>query len=224
MSLDLRALVLNRTLSPEMAATLAATARQRRSFLTVAIPRLAGKSTLMAAILDHRPEGAPVHVLERHPRDLDALEGAPGEGYLVVPEVSPYPAAAGYIWGADVRRVFATLERGFALATALHAGSLEEAFEVLHEGCGVPDEDLARLELMVYIRSIGPWQRPSRRVVAEVHEILGVSGGVPAARLLGRWDEASDTFEVVERSERLGTAIDLEALAADFGEAAPPRT
>ena len=44
--LTLADLVTNRTMSPEMAATLAAAAEERRSLLAVAIPRGAGKSTV----------------------------------------------------------------------------------------------------------------------------------------------------------------------------------
>lgn len=54
-SLTIVGLVANRTLSPEMAATLAAAAEERRSLLFVAIPRMAGKSTLMRAVLRYAP-------------------------------------------------------------------------------------------------------------------------------------------------------------------------
>ena len=49
--LDLVALVRNGTMSPEIAATLSVAVRERRSFLVFAVPRLAGKSTVMHAML-----------------------------------------------------------------------------------------------------------------------------------------------------------------------------
>ena len=58
--LDLVELVRNRTMSPEIAATLWATAEQRRSFLVVAIPRLAGKTTVTQAMLQRVPAGTPL--------------------------------------------------------------------------------------------------------------------------------------------------------------------
>jgi len=219
-ALDLTALVRNRTMSPEMAALLQAAALEQQSFLTVAIPRLAGKSTVMAAILEQVPEGTPVHVLERHPDDVNALAAEPASGYLIIPEIAPSAAARGYIWGADVRRVFALLETGYSLATALHAPGLEEAFAEICEGNGVPDAHAAHLRLVVYIRSIGPWQQPRRRVVAEVHEVLGVTQGRPEGRLLHRWDEAADRFEVVDAPHRLGPTVDLEAASTQFARSA----
>lgn len=193
--LDLIDLVANRTMSPEIAATLQAAAQHRRSLLVVAIPRWAGKSTLTHATLEHVPDGTAMHTLLDHPGDLDALADEPAEGYLVVPEVSEAPVP-GYIWGEPVRRVFATLERGYALATALHAPGLDEAFAVLTQGNGVPDEHASRIDLMVYIRSLGDdWRAPTRRAVAELHEVERVTDGRPQARLLHRWDEAADKFE-----------------------------
>lgn len=193
--LDLSALVANETMSPEMAATLQLTAELRRSFLVVAIPRWAGKSTVTAATLAYAPASTPVRTLINHPDDVDALAGETAEGYLMIPEVSEAPVP-GYIWGDPVRRVFAVLDRGYALATALHAPGLEEAFSILCDGNGVPDEHASRIDLMVYLRSLGDdWRAPTRRVLAEMHEIDGVVDGRPQGRMLHRWDEQSDRFE-----------------------------
>ena len=223
--LDLVELVRNRTMSPQIAATLWATAEQRRSFLVVAIPRLAGKSTVMQAMIDCVPDETPVRTLTDHPHDIDVLTGRPGQGYLVVPEVSRAPVP-GYIWGDPVRRVFALLGEGYSLATALHAPGVEEAFAVLTQDNAVPDEHASRLQLMVYIRSLGDdWRNPTRRAVAEVHEIRGVSDGRPDAVLLHRWDEQSDRFEQVATAERLGAAgmnIDERAREIERAAEGPP--
>ena len=219
-ALDLIALVRNRTMSPDMAALLQATALEQHSFLTVAIPRLAGKSTVMAAILEQVPEETSVRVLERHPDDVNALAAEPARGYLVVPEIAPYPAAPGYIWGEDVRRVFALLDRGYSLATALHAPGLDEAFAEICDQNEVPDTHAAHLRLVVYIRSLGPWQRPHRRVVAEVYEVLGVRDGRPEGRLLHRWDEHADSFEVVNAPRQVGTTVDLTVASLRFARSA----
>ena len=223
--LDLVELVRNRTMSAEMAATLWATAEQQRSFLVVAIPRLAGKSTVMNAMLERVPEGTPVRSLVNHPDDVDGLSSQPAGGYLVVPEVSQAPVP-GYIWGEPVRRVFGLLEDRYSLATALHAPGLNEAFEVLTRDNALPDEHASRLQLMVYIRSLGDdWRNPTRRAVAEVHEIEGVSGGRPNARLLHRWDEGGDRFEQVATSQRLeGGGVSLEDRAQELRRAAEERS
>ncbi len=169
MALTLANLVANRTLSPEMAATLAAAAEERRSLLFVGIPRMAGKSTLMQAALQHAPAGTPLHHLSTAEGQGLGIPAAGDSGYLVVSEVSTAPYAD-YLWGADARRVFAALERGFSLATALHAGGVDEAFEVLTHENGIPAEQAASWSTSAasargQARVAGSWQR-SRRPTA----------------------------------------------------------
>jgi hypothetical protein len=202
--LKLEDLVANGTMSPEIASTLRATAEGRHSFLVVAIPRLAGKSTVMQAMLAHAPKGAPAKTVGDDGVDIDALATASAGGYLVVPEISEYPVTAGYIWGASVRRVFSRIGEDVALAAALHAPGADEAIEIVCRGNGVPDEQAAQIALVVYIRSLGrDWRRPTGRRIATVHEIVTVRGGRPETRLLHQWDETADRFETIERPRRI---------------------
>lgn len=113
--LDLAALVRNHTMSPDIAALLEAIGRERRSFRTLAVPRMAGKSTIMAAILQNAPTDSPVRVLDSARAFTDAAQAEP-RGYLVIPEVSPYAVMPGYLCGAPVRRAFELASRGFAMA------------------------------------------------------------------------------------------------------------
>ncbi|RJQ09665.1 MAG: hypothetical protein C4558_05980 [Dehalococcoidia bacterium] len=213
MPLTLTDLIENRTLSPEMAATLAAAAEERRSLLFVAIPRWAGKSTIMQAVLRYAPSGAPFHELSAARPDLGIPASGDG-GYLIAGEISP-AGFVDYFWGADVRQVFAALERGFALATALHAGSVDEAFEVLTRENGVPANQAARIDMVVYIRSIGDdWSHPERRTVAAIAETDGIHAR--QARLLHHWSEPKDRFEAVEQSQRID-AITIERYRREFG-------
>ena len=202
--LTLADLVANGTMSPEIAATLRATAQGRSSFLVVAIPRLAGKSTVMAAMLAHAPRGAPVARVGEDGLDIDALAAASGGGDLVIPEISEYPVAPGYIWGAPVRRVFAHVGKDVALAAALHAPGADEAMEVVCRGNGVPDAQAAQIAIVVYIRSLGAdWRAPTGRRIATVHEVVGVKDGRAETRLLHRWDERTDRFETVAQPRRI---------------------
>lgn len=212
-TLTLADLVANRTLSPEMAATLAAAAEERRSLLFVAIPRMAGKSTVMQAVLRYAPAGTPLHELSAARHDLGIPASGDG-GYLVLSEVSP-AGFVDYFWDADVRQVFDALGRGFSLSTALHAGSVNEAFEVLTRENGVPAAQAARIDVVVYIRSLGDdWAHPQRRVVAAIAETDGVH---PAqARLLHRWSESDDRFEAMEASRRIEVAT-IERFRREFG-------
>jgi hypothetical protein len=203
-ALTLTDLVANGTMSPEIAATLRATAQGRHSFLVVAIPRLAGKSTVMAAVLAHAPTGAPAATIGEDGLDIDALAAAAAGGYLVIPEISEYPVAPGYIWGAPVRRAFARSGKGVALAAALHAPGADEAMEVVCRGNGVPDAQAAEVAIVVYVRSLGrDWRRPTARRIATVHEVVGVKDGLAETRLLHRWDEQTDRFETVAQPRRI---------------------
>lgn len=193
--LGLEDLVENGTMSATIAATLAGVVRSGRSFVVTAIPRLAGKTTVLNAMLGERADDVLVRVTTGVTTELRTLGRSPERGYLVIPEIAD-ASVPGYLWGAPVRRVFAELEHGFALAATLHSDGVEQTFDIICRQNGVPDEDAARIALVVYIRSLGTdWRAPTRRVVASVDEVLGVSRGKPRTNQLHRWDEASNRFE-----------------------------
>ena len=211
-------LVANRTLSPEMAATLAVAASERRSLLVFAVPRLAGKTTVMLAALGHAPESTPIHELSAGSGAGLGIPDPPDGGYLVMHEIAQAPMPH-YLWGGPVRRVFEALRGGgLSLAATLHAGGFEEAFSIILEQNEVPVADASLIDYAVHIRTLGPdWRAPTRRVVAELHEVTGVSDGHIAASLLHRWDEATDRFETVGEPSLLAHHSDLLARrAGDF--------
>lgn len=185
--------VANGTMTEDIAALLRETARAHKSFLVMAVPRLAGKTTTMRAMLAEQQ--APVLTLGYDGEDVDPLVERAKGGYLVVPEIARGKWSAGYVWGEPVRRAFNGITQGTALATALHAPDPDEAFAIICNGCGVPDAHAARVSLVVYLRSLGEWEHPTRRVVSTVHEIRGVKNGKPDAKLLFRWNEQADRFE-----------------------------
>ena len=219
--LTLLDLVRNHTMSPAIAGTLAAAAEERRSLLFIAIPRMAGKTTTMTATLAHARSGMECFALSENAGPSLGIPPEPATGYLIMSEIAttPFPD---YLWGEPVRRVFRALRADrFSLATALHAGSLEEAFEIITAGNAVPDEDAARIDLAVYIRSLGDdWRHPTRRVIAEVHEIDAVTDGRPQARLLHRWQEAEDRFALGEPAQRIGLGGRLDEHAEAFARQA----
>jgi hypothetical protein len=185
--------VANGTMSQEIADVLRQTAQDHKSFLVMAVPRLAGKTTTMRAMLAE--QSTPVVALGYDGDEVDPLIAKAKGGYLVVPEISRGAWSAGYVWGDPVRRAFNGITQGTALATALHAPDPDEAFGIICQGCGVPDAHAARIAVVVYLRSLGDWEHPARRVVSTVHEIRGVKGGKPDAKLVFRWNEKTDRFE-----------------------------
>ena len=196
MALTLSELVANRTLGPGMAAFLAAAVGEPRSLLVVAIPRNAGKTTLMSAVFEERLASTPLYMLGRRHGDSLGIPdvGAP-PGYLTMSEIAPHPVTDSYLWGPDVQQVFAAARaRGHAIATSLHADGVDSAFDVIAEN-GVTDEQASLIDVVVYIRSFGRWEDPERRVVETIHEVDHVRDGRVAARLVHHWNEATDRFE-----------------------------
>jgi hypothetical protein len=196
--LTLADLVANRTMSPGMAALLAAAAEERRSLLMVAIPRMAGKSTVMEAVLEERGSEVPLYSLgTRHGESLGIPEASEPVGYFAWSEIAPRPVTDSYMWGADVQQAFeAARSDGHSIATALHADGVESAFGVIAEN-GVTDEQASLIDVVAYIRSLGEWDNPNRRAIEGMYEVDRVEGGRPVSRLIHRWDEGSDAFEEV---------------------------
>jgi hypothetical protein len=195
-------LISNGTMSAEMAATLWAAVDQRWSFVVTAVPRLAGKTTNMNAMLALLPQNVLVHRLSGDMEEMARLQRAATGGYLVVGEFSQAPVPT-YIWGAPVRRVFEALDAGYSLATALHAPNLLDTFNVVCNENGVTDAQASRIRLVLYIRRFGASPNTYWRRMAQVHEIERVEGGQPVGRLLHRWVEGEDRFEAVERPRLL---------------------
>jgi hypothetical protein len=181
-------------MSREMAQTLRPIGRDSRWFIVLAVPRLAGKSTVMRAILAERPPSSPVLTLAEDEQDIDRLVKKSAGGYLVIPEITQSAAMPGYIWGADVRHIFKAAKEGVSIAATLHADGPDDAFAQICQGCGVPDADASKIAFAVHLRSIGRWEEPTRRVVQSVHAIEGVRDGKPQLKLLHRWDEEHDRF------------------------------
>lgn len=205
--LTLADLVANRTMSPEIAATLAVAAEERRSSLFVAIPRMAGKSTVSEAMLRFAPATTPLRRLSRDAGPALGIPTVADGSYLVMSEISQ-AGFSDYLWGEDVRTVFRSVaDGGFGLVTALHAGSIDEAFRVITVENEVPDEHAGVLHLMVYVRSIGEWRNPTRRVIGAVYEVEGVEAGRPQAILLHRWSEANDRFETGDSPLLIGSVV-----------------
>ena len=84
-------LVRNGTMNAETAATLASIAAEQHSFMVVAVPRFAGKSTVTNAMLHCVPANVPVHRLSGDEAEMDRLKRNAGGGYLVVGEFSRAP-------------------------------------------------------------------------------------------------------------------------------------
>jgi hypothetical protein len=188
-------LVRNGTLSAEMAAVLWAAVDEQVSFLTVAIPRFAGKTTTSNAVLALRPPEVPVTPVDGGREMMQRLAGERRGGYLTVAEFAQAPMP-GYIWGEPVRRVFETVHTGgYALQTALHAPGVDAALREVTYGNGVSDAHASVFKLVMYIERFGYGHADFWRRVTDLYEVDRVENGRPVGRSLFRWDESSDRFE-----------------------------
>ena len=196
-------LIRNGTMSADMAAVLWAAVDQQLSFLTVALPRLAGKSTTSLAALALRPPEMPAFRVAGEPSVMERLKQERHGGYLVVDEFSHAPMP-GYIWGEPVRRVFDALDAGYALQTSLHASDVEEGILQVTRGNGISDEQASTFKLVVFIERFGNTYQSLWRRVTELYEVHAVENGRPVGHPLYRWRQHDDSFEKLTDPHQFG--------------------
>ena len=197
-------LVRNGTLNAEMAAVLWAAVDERQSFLTVAVPRFAGKTTTSNAILSLRPAEMPAILVAGEPEVMERLTRERRGGYLVVAEFAPAPVP-GYIWGAPVRRVFETVHAGgYALQTALHAPGVEQAIAEVTRGNGVSDAHASVFKLVIYIERFGTNSGNFWRRITDLYEVHEVRAGRPIGQWLFQWRADGDRFEKLSEPSQFG--------------------
>jgi hypothetical protein len=197
-------LVRNGTLNAEMAAVLWAAVDEQKSFLTVAIPRFAGKTTTSNAVLALRPPEVPVTPVAGEASVMQRLTEERRGGYLVVAEFAQAPMP-GYIWGEPVRRVFDTVHAGgYALQTALHAPGVDAAMREVTHGNGVSDAHASAFKLVMYIERFGYGLDSFWRRVTDLYEVDRVENGLPVGRSLFRWQESDDSFEQLAEPQQWG--------------------
>lgn len=196
-------LVRNGTMSAEMAAVLWAAVDERVSFLTAAVPRLAGKSTTSGAALALRRPDVPVQTVTGEPDEMAQLEHERTGGYLQIEEISRGRRPT-YIWGEPVQRVFQALSAGYALQASLHAPDVTEAIRIVSVENGVGDELTSVFKLVLYIERLGDEETGYRRRLAELYEVHGVEDGRPTGQTLFRWLADDDRFELVATPEQFG--------------------
>lgn len=188
--MTLQEMVARESVSQEGAELLRGIGAGRHSYLVYAPPRNAGKSTLVQAILAEAPADVSRQPFLGTELEVETLSAEPRPGYLVVAEMG-HRGVHGYLAGEEVVRAFQLVAKGWALASCLHAGSVDEVFEVLGRN-GVEPTAAASVRYLARVRPLGDPNVPgTRRVVEQVHEVTGVEGGRPVCRCLYRWQRSA---------------------------------
>lgn len=190
------------TLSVEMAACAVRALAEGASLLTGARPGGAGKTTLMAALLQLLPPGVRIVTVDHPTVIADGLARPAAEPTCYLAHEIGSGHWYGYIWGRAVAAFLSLIGGPRRVASCLHADTLEELADILGSPpLGVSREALGRVSLILFIH-VRPGPRGLRRRVAAFHEADGRGGH----RLAFRWDERSDAFE------RLGALRDEAGL------------
>lgn len=204
-------LVRNGTMDARMAAVLWAAVDKQMSFLTVAVPRFAGKTTTSNAVLAMRPPEVPAFLVAGESQVMEQLKQEKRGGYLIVAEFAQAPVP-GYIWGPSVRRVFdCVYEGGYSLQTALHAPGVEDAILEVTQGNQVPDHHASVFKLVMYIERFGNHETGYWRRVTDLFEVFEVKNGRPVGQSLFRWNADDDQFKETAQPEQF--ARDRDELA-----------
>ena len=177
------------TVDVPLAAYLVAAMRYGASLLVGARPGGAGKTAVMAALLNFLPNATTIQAVgSRAVLDLASQDPTPGATCYLAHEIGAGMYYA-YLWDGEARDFFALAARGHTIATNLHADTLEETHDQLCLENGVAPAHLAAVTLKVYLHVDRSDRLNFKRRVSYVYESDGVED-----RLLWRRDRHG-TFE-----------------------------
>ncbi len=131
--------------------------------IVVAAPQLAGKTTLLTALIDLvPPRYEKVYTRGRDEEFSWVSSTDPAATYVLVPELSDH--TPGYLWGDKLKRLFQELERGYSMGATMHADTPEQVLATL-EGppLFIHRELLANLHVVVTLRLDGDPGEMGRR-------------------------------------------------------------
>ncbi len=207
-------------LDTRVAALLWALMDRRASVIIAAMPRLAGKTTLLTAMLDFLPEDTDRIYLRGTWEDFDFLENTEAShGYLLINELSdhlPY-----YLWDERCRRALELMGEGYGLAGTMHAESPAHTFSQLVEGTGARESVLASLTAVINLEMRrDPQQDPPEEPLRRVGAVSVLEGSQRLSCVeAARWVPEDDRFETTAEgagvlAQRL--EIDVDALSEEL--------
>ncbi len=207
-----------RSMDLRLASVLWQLMERRTSLVVASMPRLAGKTTVLTALLDLlAPNVDPVFLHGSMERWDFLKRTAPTTTYLLAAEISDHLPV--YLWGKNVQRLFKMAEEGYGFAGAMHADSPDQVFQQLTGEHGVPRESLGRLRAVLTLYCDHTHYPNSVRRSQALDLISASDDGRPALTRVAEWRDGG--FAHVP-TEKLAAALggqpdaltkDLEARA-----------
>ena len=170
-AVSLLGLVENGTIDLRIASLLWFLAEKKASVIVAAPPSLAGKTTVLEAMVSMAPPWYQVIAAKGEEEDFSFLSNTdPRVTYVLVHEISDHLPT--YLWGSKVRTMFEALAMGYSLVATMHAGSAEEVVSQLtSDELGVPEAFIKNLDVVIILHKADRLQGVVRRV-QKVHCML----------------------------------------------------
>lgn len=197
-----------------------------------------GKTTTLNAMLDFLPNGTSLVYTSGMFERFDFLEVTePATTCVLCNEVSDHLRI--YMWGRVARRFLTLAKEGYAIATSMHADTLDDVLSALLDDLHLAPDVVSQLGVIINIGIVGRVWPPRRRFLtvnllrpalpAANLEQPDPAGTTPAshpasphaqvrALPLSRWEAKSDTFSAPDEAGRAEVAqvlgLELEAFDA----------
>lgn len=189
---------------------------ERSSLIVASGPQLAGKTTLLTALLDLMPPSVEKVYTRGSEEDFSFLDQiGPAETLILVPEFSDHTPA--YLWGSGVRTLFDALEKGYRVAGTMHADTPEDVLAQFTE-VGIRRTQLHYVGAIVNIRVETHAEDKLDRHVGR----LTLIGPGPVLTILGELG-TDDKFSLAEGAG-ISVAEHLQIAAADVDAAITERS
>ncbi|MBI4311065.1 MAG: hypothetical protein HY681_04715 [Chloroflexi bacterium] len=217
-ALSILHLIENHTLDAATAALLWLFVERNASLIVAAPPRLAGKTTMLTALLGlRRPEVGLVLTRGQWEDFAFLKETEPSKTWVLCNEISPHLPM--YLWGENVLTLFQSLDRGYSLGATMHADSPQEVIgDLRHPDVAVLDALLRHLALVVNLHAGYARSGVLRRLRDVWMQPVARPGGAIAFRRIARWQPGGDSFlldlspaSAAAIQERLAFQGDLDA-------------
>lgn len=184
------------SMTPQLAALLWVMLERGSSIIVSSMPRNAGKTTTLTALLSFLPEDTRAYFSGGQDEAFDVPPPEPGVAtYLLVNELSDHLPI--YTWGEAALRAFALLDGGYALAATMHADDAAQTIAQLERGLGATPRQLAAgLDIVLSLRARVAGSAVERHV-SEIAVVLAAGEGY-AIDVLGARGPAGDTLSLRE--------------------------